>query len=231
MSCSDEEILACLKASVLDENRPLLCKTLDPKLHYPYLRSKYVLSEDDEELIEVQQLKKLKVHKFIDILMKKGRKGFDELVISIIQERTQIFLAEALNKAFEEKRKRLQALRASSSNTGSPAGVATDHGHGLDQKIEDLSISTSSIMNLPKFTDSQPDIGNRNSAPLPDSWSNSLSDLGVDTDTLPKPVMPKSNGDDLKFVRKKSCENSFDEDLNDIKSLPDSISSESESKA
>ena len=43
--------------------------------------------------------------------MKKGRKGFDELVISIIQERTQIFLAESLNKAFEEKRKRFLGNR------------------------------------------------------------------------------------------------------------------------
>ncbi len=40
--------------------------------------------------------------------MTKGSKGFDELVKSLIQERTQLFVAEELNRAFEEKKKRLE---------------------------------------------------------------------------------------------------------------------------
>lgn len=224
MSFSEEEMLASLKASVLDENRPLLCSNLDPRLHYPYLRSRYVLSKDDEELIEIQQLRKLKVHKLIDILMTRGRRGFDELITSIIQERTQLFLAEKLNIAFEDKRKRLMVLTDTQLESQKLEG------------IEESSNSKTDISDLTSSVGSQPCTSNTHTSSLTESRRYPFCDLGVDTDKLPKPVMPKSkcnHGDDLKgsLPRIKSCENSLDEDSDDLRSLPDSEYSEKESKA
>ena len=40
--------------------------------------------------------------------MMKGKRGFDEFVKSLIEERTQVFLAEELNKAYEDKVKRVK---------------------------------------------------------------------------------------------------------------------------
>lgn len=229
MSVSEEEMHARLKASVLDENRPVLCKNLDPKLHYPYLRSKYVLSEEDEELIEVQPIRQQKVHKFIDILMKKGRPGYDELIKSIIQERTQIFLAKQLNQAFEEKVKRLRALLAANNNMrdSSLSQIPAD---SLKQSTDASPIK---IMDLPNF-DSLQSSTDTVSSLVSDSLKSSCSDIGVDTDKLPVPVMKQKVVDieTLKLSRKESCENSFDEDLEDNKSLTDSVfTSGSESRA
>lgn len=122
---------------------------------------------------------------------------------------------------------KISALTTSGVNTGTPVEM-----QGL-QKIEDLSLDSSKVTDVTSSLESQVDKSNRHSAPLPNTWRNSLSDLGVDTDKLPKPVMPKSNVDnDLKKTPKiVSCENSFDEDLEDIKSLPDSLPSEKESQA
>ena len=63
------------------------------------------MSRDDEEIIESQKTTKEKVHVLIDILMKKVPQGFDEIVKSLIQERTQVHVAEMLNKEFENKRR------------------------------------------------------------------------------------------------------------------------------
>ena len=62
-----------------------------------------MLSRDDEEMIEAEISTKQKTHLLLDILSKKVPKGFDELVKSLIQDKTQIHLAEMLNKEYEQK--------------------------------------------------------------------------------------------------------------------------------
>ena len=64
-----------------------------------------MLSRDDEELIEAEISTKQKTHLLIDILSKKVPKGFDELVKSLIQDKTQIHLAEMLNTDYEQKKR------------------------------------------------------------------------------------------------------------------------------
>ena len=50
------------------------------------------------------------VHTFLPMIIQisQGEQGFDELIKSIVNDRTQLHLAQKLNQAFEEKHKRLQ---------------------------------------------------------------------------------------------------------------------------
>ena len=67
---------------------------------------RYVLSVEDEEIIESQITSRDKVHKLIDILLERLPQGFDELVKSLIEGKTQIHLAKMLNEAFENKQRK-----------------------------------------------------------------------------------------------------------------------------
>ena len=100
-----------------------------------------------------------------------------------------------------------------------------------DQKIEDFSMNSTNISSLPQFSALHSDKNCQNLSHSHDSLRISFSDKEIDMDNLPKPTMPKKSEDDLKLYRKKSCENSFDEDMDEVKSLPDTNSTESESKA
>ena len=80
-----------------------------------------MLSRDDEELIEAEISTKQKTHLLIDILSKKVPKGFDELVKSLIQDKTQIHLAEMLNKEYEQKKRNSKCLVTETCLTWSPS--------------------------------------------------------------------------------------------------------------
>lgn len=140
MAATNKEILESFKLCVLDEKRHFLCLNLTPKDHYPYLRSSRILTEDDEELIELQQLRKQKVHKFLDILIKRGPKGYDELVKSILLQTTQIFVVEQLNKAYEEKQKRFLALLKDSHTPVQHSISTTDTSLSITDKLDTPSI-------------------------------------------------------------------------------------------
>ena len=66
---------------------------------------RYILSVEDEEIIESQTTSRDKVHRLIDILLERLPQGFDELVKSLIEGRTQTHLANMLNEEFEIKRR------------------------------------------------------------------------------------------------------------------------------
>ncbi|KAL3871522.1 hypothetical protein ACJMK2_039515 [Sinanodonta woodiana] len=110
MPPSLEDLILDLKIQVLEEKRAELCKNLTAIEHFPYLRSKYILTLEDEEVIKQELTSKQKNSKFLDLLIKRGPKAFDELVKSILEIKTQVFLAEMLNKTYEEKRRMLQAV-------------------------------------------------------------------------------------------------------------------------
>ncbi|KAK3586971.1 hypothetical protein CHS0354_026686 [Potamilus streckersoni] len=114
MPPSLEELILDLKIQVLEEKRAELCKNLTAFEHFPYLRSKYILTLEDEEVIKQELTSKQKNSKFLDILIKRGPKAFDELVKSILEIKTQVFLAEMLNKTYEEKRRMLQVINKDS---------------------------------------------------------------------------------------------------------------------
>jgi len=81
----------------------VLCENIDPRRHYCYLRSKLILSSDDQERIDSGQTRRDRACRLIDILITKGPTAFDELCDSIREERTQIFLLELLHKALENE--------------------------------------------------------------------------------------------------------------------------------
>jgi Caspase recruitment domain len=81
----------------------MLCENIDPRRHYCYLRSKEILSCDDQERIDGGQTRKDRASRLIDMLLTKGPTAFDELCASIKEERTQIFLLENLHKALEKE--------------------------------------------------------------------------------------------------------------------------------
>ena len=80
-----------------------LCEYIEPRRHYSYLRSKFLLSSDDHERIDSALTRRDRVIKLIDILLTKGPTAFDGLCDSIREERTQTFLLEILNKALQSE--------------------------------------------------------------------------------------------------------------------------------
>jgi hypothetical protein len=123
------------------------------------------------------------------------------------------------------------ALTAQNNDDLMTSVGSVGHVPANEKKIEDFSLNGTNLGSLPKFSVLNSDKNYKNSTLSLGTLGNSFSELEVDTDSLPKPTMPKRNEDDLKMYRKKSCENSFDEDLDEVKSLPDSTTSENESKA
>lgn len=104
MSSNEEAILFHVKMTILEENREYLCKYLRPMDHYCYLRSRYILNEDDQHLIEAEVTPKAKNSKFLDIILKKGSSAFETLIESLLADGTQNFLAKYLNTQFEKKK-------------------------------------------------------------------------------------------------------------------------------
>ncbi|KAH3796846.1 uncharacterized protein LOC127837498 [Dreissena polymorpha] len=221
---SAPETITILKASVLNELRPVLCRDLTPENHFPYLRSRYILGQDDIDRIVHQTTKKQKADMFIEILNQKGQSGFDELVKSIIKERTQIFLAEKINKAFEEKMHRLNAI-FNHNNSSSPV---------LDPEPSLGSSYRASQSPVEHCNSPEPEKACYSPFLSLESLRSSYSDLGVDTDKLPKPVMPDkvdiSEGEKKKEVDD-GCDFDKDSYSDSLKSVEIVIENSKESKA
>ena len=81
----------------------LLSRNLDPRRHYGYLRSAAVLNSEDQETIDSQTTKRQRAIAMVDILRTKGPRAFDALCGSLEQDKTQMFLLSALNKALERE--------------------------------------------------------------------------------------------------------------------------------
>jgi hypothetical protein len=96
-----EQAVCEIKMKVIEKHYDDLCKYLEPRRHFSFLRSKSVLSQDDQEAINCLAVRTERCQKFLDILMTKGNSGFDELCASLQRERTQPFLLQELNLAYE----------------------------------------------------------------------------------------------------------------------------------
>ena len=90
-------------AQVLEDSMDLLSRNLDPRRHYGYLRSAAVLNSEDQETIDSQTTKRQRAIAMVDILRTKGPRAFDALCGSLEQDKTQMFLLSALNKALERE--------------------------------------------------------------------------------------------------------------------------------
>ncbi|XP_052790242.1 uncharacterized protein LOC128224440 [Mya arenaria] len=222
MTALSEETATILKTSVLNELRPALCRDLNPVMHFPHLKSKYILNRDDEEIISSIPISRQKVDKLIDILVQKGEKGFDELVRSIVKDRTQLFLAQKLNQAYEEKQKRLQAIEMDlrlSQREDQQRSMSLRLSQGPVEHCNSPEPLAEPPSLKPVYT---PQTGSHEKIKSGE-FRSSISDLGVDTDKLPKPVMPliglltdKEKDEELKKAEQSLKEDSFDEGSDDF---------------
>lgn len=88
----------------MEDKRAYLCKYLNPCDHFDYLRSKKVLTRDDQEVIKNEPSQSTKAGKMLDILQTKGPEGYEALVLSIQKNKTQTFLVTMLNTEFESRK-------------------------------------------------------------------------------------------------------------------------------
>jgi len=98
------QALALHKREVLEKERHLLCTNLDPRSHYPYLRSRGVINCDEQERVHncrSNESRAASTGLLLDIIATKSE-GFTELCNSIEVDGTQMFLLEALNKSLEK---------------------------------------------------------------------------------------------------------------------------------
>lgn len=114
---SETEILENVKQKILEDKRPYLCKSLNPEDHFNFLRSKSILTKDDQDVIRNEVTRTAKAGKLLDILLTKGPKAYEMLVFSIHRNGTQNFLVEMLNKEFENRKNSYIALLSEKTNT------------------------------------------------------------------------------------------------------------------
>eukprot|EP00920_Eleutheroschizon_duboscqi_P022704 GHVT01055298.1.p1 GENE.GHVT01055298.1~~GHVT01055298.1.p1 ORF type:complete len:166 (-),score=5.73 GHVT01055298.1:505-1002(-) len=98
---STEDILCDLKIKILNDLRHQLCKDILVQRHFSYLRSKYVLTQQDEQMILHECTDPDRASKFLDILCQKGSKGFDSFCESLREDQTQIHLLKKLHIELE----------------------------------------------------------------------------------------------------------------------------------
>ncbi|XP_048777522.1 B-cell lymphoma/leukemia 10-like isoform X2 [Ostrea edulis] len=119
---SEEEI----QYEILEEQRFYLCKHLDPQNHFAYLRSKHLLTADEEEIIKSHSSRTQRAEKFLDILLQKGPMCYKALVDALLKNKTQTFLVTRLNKEFEKKKIRLHNLLTGSTPPDPNANIGVD---------------------------------------------------------------------------------------------------------
>ena len=105
---NEEELLELYteyKRQTLEELQLVLVKDIEPKRLYAFLRSNGIFDEDDQDVIESDRApRRVRAERFIDILSKKGDKGFNAFCQCILQTLTgQLHLLKKILKVFEEK--------------------------------------------------------------------------------------------------------------------------------
>ena len=94
------KILLCFQ--VLEESRSLLVKK-DLSRYIPYLKSKYIISRDDQDEIQLAGTTKRKNDKIVDILLMRGPEAYDHLCAAMLEEKVDANVVITLNVALENK--------------------------------------------------------------------------------------------------------------------------------
>lgn len=105
--------LFVLLNQVLEEQRYLLCKSIIPDRHYPYLRSKAILNLDDCEEIDAERTTRKKAARFLDIMVSKGPSAYDHLCQSLMLDTTQMHVLKQLNTEYEDKKNKYLGIKDS----------------------------------------------------------------------------------------------------------------------
>lgn len=123
---SEEEIQYEVSLNILEEQRFYLCKYLEPQNHFAYLRSKHLLTAEDEEVIKFQISRKQRAEKFLDILLQKEPMCYMGLVDAILKNGTQTFIVTKLNQEYERKKIQLHNLLTGSKPVDPNANIDVD---------------------------------------------------------------------------------------------------------
>ncbi|KAK7488046.1 hypothetical protein BaRGS_00020637, partial [Batillaria attramentaria] len=95
---------------ILQEQRHGLVNNLIADRHMDFLRSKFILTQDDCEEINAQMTQRKRASKFLDILLTKGPTAYDMFCEAIRIDRTQTFILELLNRDYENRLQNYRAL-------------------------------------------------------------------------------------------------------------------------
>ncbi|XP_057300888.1 caspase-2-like [Hydractinia symbiolongicarpus] len=114
MAHDEDEILkvyAEWKRDVLEEKRYILCKDIDPQRFFPFLRSKQILDQDNEEDINYERTRLRRAERFLDILVTKGPDAFDYFCEALLtQVAGQLHLLKEILEALDDKREDISDL-------------------------------------------------------------------------------------------------------------------------
>ena len=129
---SDED-LYLLKQNVLGCLRTKLVENIDPQAHFPYLKTKNVLSGSDCDEINAQVTRIAKADRFVDIISRRGPNAYDQLCESLRRDGTQIFLLKAMNcklgelrQSYEQECENLQRMRFVNNQLNPPIPASFD---------------------------------------------------------------------------------------------------------
>ena len=81
--------------------RSYLCRTLRLTTHVSFLRSRSILSKEDDDDIKAEKGTLKQNEKFLDIISTKGPQGFDEFCNAIKDERTTGHVLEHINRELQ----------------------------------------------------------------------------------------------------------------------------------
>ena len=88
---------------VLAENRAFLASK-DLRPYIPHLKTKYIMSIDDQEEVESLTTTRQKSDKIIDILLRRGNRAYDELCQAMIDLRVDAQVVIKLNLELERRK-------------------------------------------------------------------------------------------------------------------------------
>lgn len=97
-----------LITQILESHRALLCSCLDPSRFYTFLRSKGVLTRDDQEDIDSHTITSRRAGRLLDILISHGYNGFGQLCHALNEDGTQVELLKTLNEEYQHGLAKLQ---------------------------------------------------------------------------------------------------------------------------
>lgn len=99
-----------IAGEVLEDLRSDLSKSLDLRCHFQfinYLKSKRMLSVDEEDDIMAERTRSKQMNRFVDILKQRGFQGFMYFCEAIQDDRTHTELLTKILVAYEEKKSKM----------------------------------------------------------------------------------------------------------------------------
>ena len=96
-----EQDLVHIKQTVLTLERQEISRNIDPRRFFAHLRAKFVFDERDCDEICNCPSRIASAELFVDILKRKGARGYDEFCIALMRDQTQTFLLQHMNKTLE----------------------------------------------------------------------------------------------------------------------------------